>query len=234
MKHLLPLLIGVISLPLVGQSVRWQAAINALKARLSTQATRPMYDSLHALITNHYAHLTTNQRSDIRKTLDSEARWAVGTLCSATEKGPKMTISGQITDELGTPIPNARLTIYHADQQGYYAPADAVSHKMSETDPRLFCVLVTGQSGSYRFGTVRPASYPIQYNGRTIPQHIHINCTAEGYKTRRVQVVFADDPAMNDPYWRTWATRLTYPILQLKITNGIGLHGNCDLVMSKL
>jgi protocatechuate 3,4-dioxygenase beta subunit len=66
---------------------------------------------------------------------------------------------------------------------------------MGEPDARLFCFLKTDENGNFEIRTIRPASYPMQYNGRTIPQHIHNNITARGYTGRNLQMVFEDDPA---------------------------------------
>jgi protocatechuate 3,4-dioxygenase beta subunit len=94
---------------------------------------------------------------------------------------------------------------FQTDSRGYYTPFDSAQNKMGEPDARLFGFLKTDANGNFEIHTIRPASYPKKYEGRTIPQHIHNNITAKGYANQNLQMVFDDDPAMND-YWRQWAT----------------------------
>ena len=72
----------------------------------------------------------------------------------------------------------------------------------------------TDNNGNFEIHTIRPASYPIKYGGRTIPQHVHNNITAQGYTAKYLQMVFDDDPAMND-YWKKWAAGNRFPLLKL-------------------
>jgi len=130
------------------------------------------------------------------------------------EEAAQQEIISVLINTEGKPIANASLNIFQTDSHGYYTPLDSIEKKMGEPDARLFCFLKTDASGSFEIHTVRPASYPMQYNGRTIPQHIHNNVTARGYTGKNLQMVFDDDPAMN-PYWQQWAATNNYPVLRL-------------------
>ena len=225
--------VWAIFLPLLGQSQDWREKANALQKKLVSAPTPVLYDSLHFLVTNHYLQLTAEDRSGIREVLKKNAHRSTGELCDEKEPGTKITIRGRLLDEYKKPIPTVQLYIFHADNNGYYAPSDPVLKKMNEADPRLYGFLTTDKSGNYSFQTVRPASYPNKYNGRTIPQHIHISVKATGYKPYSIQLAFENDPAMQEPYWQNWAKQLNYPVVSLYPVKDKGFQGVCDLVLSR-
>jgi protocatechuate 3,4-dioxygenase beta subunit len=200
-------------------------------AHLEKSHSRSDYEILHALLSEHYSELSQEERESLRQALRKNANWANETLCTANEKGTKVTILGRVIDAKGQPIAGAHLHLYHTDAKGFYSPSDATTGKMNEQDPRLEGFLTTDHNGSYAFTTIRPASYPKPYQGRLIPQHIHINITAKGYAAALFQMVFADDPAMND-YWVDWAKKANFPIVILEYAK-TGVRGNKDLTMTK-
>ncbi|WP_428665957.1 hypothetical protein [Runella sp.] len=227
------LTIWAMCLPHFCQSQQWSIKIKTLSAQLTAHPTRSGYDSLHFIMTEHYQQLTTDERTKVRAILEKQAKWTNEILCTNNEKGTKITIKGRLLDEHQKPIPNAKLYIFHADSKGYYAPTDSALKRMNEAEPRLFGFLTTDQSGNYSFQTIRPASYPGKYNGRTIPQHIHINSTATGYQSRNIQMVFDDDSAMKDAHWRDWAKQQNYPVVKLLFEKDKGLYGICDIVLNQ-
>jgi protocatechuate 3,4-dioxygenase beta subunit len=172
------------------------------------------WQQLYTLINENYVKLTAGQRSDIRKVLEEYGVWSTGTLYTSNEPGTKIIVKGRVINAQGKPMANASLHIFQTDSHGYYTPLDSAEKKMGEPDARLFCFLKTDANGNFEIHTVRPASYPIKYDGRTIPQHIHNNITAKGYTSKYLQMVFDDDPVMND-YWRQWATSNGFPVLKL-------------------
>ena len=183
----------------------------ALKQHSADQA---IWQQLYILINENYTKLTAAERSRLRKVLEQYSIWSKGILYSAGEPGTKIIIKGHVVNAQGNPVANASVHIFQTDSHGYYTPLDSVQKKMGEPDARLFCFLKTDANGNFEIHTVRPASYPIQYNGRTIPQHIHNNVTAQGYTGKNLQMVFDDDPAMND-FWRQWAATNGFPVLKL-------------------
>lgn len=102
---------------------------------------------------------------------------------------------------------------------------------MMENDPRLEGFLTTDANGGFEIHTVRPANYPRQYKGRTIPQHVHLVTTADGFQVSALQVVFKDDPVMDD-YWVEWAKEAGFPIVTLVETPD-GIIGEVDLKLKK-
>jgi protocatechuate 3,4-dioxygenase beta subunit len=65
---------------------------------------------------------------------------------------------------------------------------------MGNRDPRLVALLRTDGAGRYSFATIRPGSYP----GTRVPQHIHYEVAAVGHGPRVFEIVFDDDPHVND------------------------------------
>ena len=52
----------------------------------------------------------------------------------------------------------------------------------------------TDAAGGYSFTTVRPGSYP----GTRAPQHIHYEVAADGHGPRFFEIIFEDDPHVDD------------------------------------
>ena len=231
MKSIIMLFLWALGSPYFSSAQHWTKKINDLTNVLVAHPSRSAYDSLHFIVAEHYSELTDEQRHNIKNTLEKQTQWFFDRLCSDKEQGTKITIKGHVLDVHNKPIANAQLSIYHADNMGNYAPSDGALKRMSEGDPRLFGFVKTDNLGNYTFQTVRPASYPNKYNGRTIPQHIHVQTSATGYKTQAVQMAFDDDLQMRDAYWRNWAKEQHFPVVTLKKEkNGLG-YGVYDVVL---
>lgn len=205
--------------------------LSALKNNVETDESRVAYDSLHFHLTAHYTDLTTAGRSALRQALQKQAIWSFDVLCPADEPGAHIVLKGRVTDKNGTPLAGAHLHVFQTNHQGYYSPLDSITGSMRENDPRLEGFITTGVNGVFEIRTVRPASYPKKYKGRFIPQHIHINVAADGCEDGIFQVVFKDDPAMDD-YWVDWAKKAGFPIVTLVQTLA-GPVGEVDLVLRK-
>ena len=202
-----------------------------LKANLERTRNRRDYDALHFLLVEHYIDLSTTDRKTLRQMLEKHAIWPNATLCPKSESGTEISIQGRVVDDKGKPISGAKLHIFHTDHQGFYAPTDAKTGHMAEHDPRLEGFLITDEQGNYKINTIRPTSYPKKYNGRLIPQHIHIVASAPGVQLYSIQVVFEDDPVM-DAYWLDWAKRSHYPVVKL-LTSKSGIQGELNIQLIK-
>jgi protocatechuate 3,4-dioxygenase beta subunit len=137
-------------------------------------------------------------------------------LAPAQEPGVPLHIFGVVQDRDGDGVAGAALHIYQTDAEGRYT----LEKPMDEPHARLSGRLTTDERGRFEIRTIRPGGYPhsIQAGGRDrhIPAHIHIDVTAAGHPERRVQVVFADDPPLRDPYWQDWVKRLEQPVATLE------------------
>jgi protocatechuate 3,4-dioxygenase beta subunit len=108
----------------------------------------------------------------------------------AGEPGQRLEVSGVVyAADSKTAVASASVYVYQTDARGYYRPDDAMGNR----DPRLKALLRTDAEGRYSYRTIRPGSYP----GTQVPQHIHYEVTAEGRGTRIFEIVFEDDPVMN-------------------------------------
>lgn len=202
-----------------------------LKEKLERNPSRQTYDALHFLLVDHYTELSTNERKDLRASLEKHSIWPDEILCPATEPGTRLYLQGRLLDEKDQPVAGAQLHIFHTDRKGFYSPLDSIRGSMLEQDPRLEGFLKTDQQGNFSIQTIRPANYPKQYEGRLLPQHVHILVHAKGYEVRSAQIVFYDDPAMNE-HWLKWAKEGNQPLVRLE-KSAEGLSGKFELYLSK-
>jgi protocatechuate 3,4-dioxygenase beta subunit len=109
----------------------------------------------------------------------------------AGEPGQRLEVKGVVYAADGrTPVARASIYVYQTDARGYYRPDDA----RGDRDPRLMALLRTDAAGGYSFTTVRPGSYP----GTRAPQHIHCEVAAAGHGPRFFEIIFEDDPHVDD------------------------------------
>ncbi len=191
------------------------------------------YQNLSLLITEHYTQLTIAERKEVRDFLSAHAHFSTIHIPPAKETGQPIIIKGTVKNVKGVPLPNSKLFIFHTDARGYYAPTDSASKRMNEPDPRLFGYVITDKDGRYSFETIHPGTYPNKYEGRYIPQHIHIQIVEKGFEPFSIQMAFEDDPAMKDKYWKDWAIKQKFPVTKL-IRSGNILTGNYDIVLTNL
>ena len=141
-------------------------------------------------------------------------------LVTAEEPGTRLTIHGTVVDAKGTPIAGARVHVYQTDATGWYTRGRA----MDEPHARLSGWITTDAQGRFELRSIRPGGYPKPLNlggrERRIPAHIHMDLTAEGFAPRKLQAVFADDPLLDDAYWKDWVRRLHQPVLQVESAEG--------------
>ena len=135
------------------------------------------------------------------------------TLVTASEAGERLTVHGQVVDSSGNPISGAQLRVYQTDASGRYTRERA----MDEAHARLSGSLRSDARGRFELRTIRPGGYPqavrLGDKERKIPAHIHVDVTAAGHASHKLQVVFADDPLLADPYWRDWAKEGRHPVV---------------------
>src|SRR5688500_9970167 len=119
-------------------------------------------------------------------------------MTEAAEPGTALRITGIVVDEAGRPLPGASLYVYQTDARGWYAPDDAGANRRA----RIHGWVRTDAAGRFEIRTVRPGSYP---NTR-IPQHVHFIANAGGKRERVFEIVFDDDPNVDERV-RTQAAR---------------------------
>ena len=188
------------------------------------------YENISFLISEHYVQLNFAERKEIRDFLSGHARFSNIHIPPPKEAGRSITVKGTVRDAKGTLLKNIKLFVFHTDARGYYTPTDSATKRMNEPDPRLFGYVTTDKDGRYSFETIHPGTYPAKYEGRYIPQHIHIQIVEKGYEPFSIQMAFEDDPAMKDPYWKDWATKQKFPLTKLILSGNI-LTGNYNIVL---
>ena len=110
-------------------------------------------------------------------------------------KGQIAWVEGNISDLAGKPVGGAMIEIWQCDHDGHYHhPGDG-----GKADQRFqgFGRIITGSDGSYRFRTMRPASYA----GRT--PHIHVKVKLGQRELLTTQLYVAGDTGnAQDFLWR--------------------------------
>ena len=152
-------------------------------------------------------------------------------LAGPAEPGVRLTVTGVLRDGRGRFVSGAELHVYQTDAGGRYTP----EKPMDEPHARLSGRLRTGPEGQFEIRTIRPGGYPkalrLGDRDRHIPAHIHLDVTAAGHPERRLQLVFADDPLLADPYWKDWVQRLGQPVLTVRPGEG-GVVGKLLLTLA--
>jgi protocatechuate 3,4-dioxygenase beta subunit len=139
-------------------------------------------------------------------------------LVAPDETGTPLSLSGHLRDAEGRPVAGATIRVYQTDATGRYTR----DQPMDEPHARLAGFLQTDLNGNFALHTIRPGGYPkavrLGDRDRQIPAHIHLDLTAAGRAERRLQLVFADDPLLSDPYWADWVTKLGQPVVTTRRT----------------
>lgn len=83
-------------------------------------------------------------------------------------------LSGRVLDSKGSPIRNALVEIWQADQHGVYLHKESDGADKRDRNFQGFGRFLTGSAGEYYFRTIKPVPYP----GRT--PHIHFAVKMKG------------------------------------------------------
>lgn len=114
---------------------------------------------------------------------------------------PEIVVYGKVTDNAGTPIPNALVQVWQTSERGGY---DLQERQGEGMDMRGN--FRTDADGRYHFRTVRPLGYSIPMDGPVgelvhkqarhgmRPSHIHCLISADGYRELVTALYFGDDP----------------------------------------
>ncbi|MCK9909043.1 intradiol ring-cleavage dioxygenase [Microbacteriaceae bacterium K1510] len=105
-------------------------------------------------------------------------------------KGDPLYVTGRVTSLDGKPLANAVVDVWHSDDDGYYDVQQI--EKVGGLSGRAR--FRTDENGNFRFWTIKPAAYPIPYDGPvgdmlTVqarhpwrPAHVHFMIEAPGYE----------------------------------------------------
>lgn len=121
---------------------------------------------------------------------------------SGGASGEPSWIYGTVKDTDGNPIPNARIEVWEADDDGFY--------DVQYTDGRIAgrAHLFSDEHGQYNFWGLTPTPYPIPHDGPVGKMleatgrspvraaHLHFMVTAPGYRTLVTHIFVVGDPQL--------------------------------------
>ena len=101
------------------------------------------------------------------------------------DPGTRMTLTGHVLDTECNPIPNAKIEIWHCDDDGDYD---------NDTKAMKYRGVVTvGKKGDWTFDTVKPGFYAIGEDTYR-PAHVHVKIFVDDVEKLTTQLYFAGDP----------------------------------------
>ncbi len=152
------------------------------------------------------------------------------------EQGTPMIFQGQVRSTDGSPLSNAKVELWHADEEGFYS-----QFAPNIPEWNLRGSFIADEEGNFRISTMQPAPYQIPTDGACgqmiaaagwhawRPAHLHLKVSAPGHELLTAQLYFPGDVHNDDDI----ATAVK-PELLLDIqpaTEGDGVQTTYDFVL---
>ncbi|MFI8412664.1 catechol 1,2-dioxygenase [Paeniglutamicibacter gangotriensis] len=152
------------------------------------------------------------------------------------EKGTPLLFQGQVRSTDGSPLSNAKVELWHADEEGFYS-----QFAPNIPEWNLRGTFIADEEGNFRIDTMQPAPYQIPTDGACgqliaaagwhawRPAHLHLKVSAPGFELLTAQLYFPGDEHNDDDI----ATAVK-PELLLDIqpaTEGNGVQTTYDFVL---
>lgn len=121
------------------------------------------------------------------------------------ESGTPLLFQGQVRAVDGTPLPAARVEIWHADDDGFYS-----QFAPGLPEWNLRGTVIADAEGNFALNTVQPAPYQIPMDGACgkliaaagwhawRPAHLHLKVSAPGHQLLTAQLYFEGDQHLSD------------------------------------
>ncbi|GAA4284915.1 catechol 1,2-dioxygenase [Brevibacterium daeguense] len=121
------------------------------------------------------------------------------------EKGIPLRFEGQVSSVNGTPLTDARVELWHADEDGFYS-----QFAPDIPEWNLRGAFLVDDEGRYQIDTMRPAPYQIPTDGACgqliaaagwhawRPAHLHVKVSAPGHELLTAQLYFPGDEHNDD------------------------------------
>ena len=121
------------------------------------------------------------------------------------EPGSPLLFKGQVRSVDGTPLPDARIEIWHADALGFYS-----QFAPGLPEWNLRATVIADGEGQFEINTLQPAPYQIPTDGACgqliaaagwhawRPAHLHLKVSAPGHELITTQLYFPGDPHNED------------------------------------
>jgi protocatechuate 3,4-dioxygenase beta subunit len=100
-------------------------------------------------------------------------------------------LTGRVLDANGSPIRNALIEIWQADNNGHYIHSASGNANRADKNFQGFGRFLTASTGEYYFRTIKPVPYP----GRT--PHIHFKLKLKGKEALTTQCYIKGHPQNN-------------------------------------
>jgi len=154
------------------------------------------------------------------------------------EPGTPLLFQGQVTNVDGTPLPGARVEIWHADAEGLYS-----QFAPNIPEWNLRGTVVADAHGNFRIHTLQPAPYQIPTDGSCgkliaaagwhawRPAHLHFKVSAPGHQLVTTQLYFPGDPHNDDDIASAVKPELLLDVQPAE--SGEGNQVNYDFVLDK-
>lgn len=152
------------------------------------------------------------------------------------EKGTPLLFQGQVRSTDGSPLSNAKVELWHADEEGFYS-----QFAPGIPEWNLRGTFIADEDGNFRIDTMQPAPYQIPTDGACgqliaaagwhawRPAHLHLKVSAPGHELLTAQLYFPGDEHNDDDIATAVKPELLLDIQQA--TEGNGVQTTYDFVL---
>jgi len=111
-------------------------------------------------------------------------------------KGEHIFVHGQVRDSEGNPLGNATVDIWQANDAGKYRHADDPNPAPLDPNFQGWGIVQTDAEGYYRFKTIKPGAYSLEFlgGGGWRARHIHYKVSHAEHQPLTTQLYFPGDP----------------------------------------
>lgn len=152
------------------------------------------------------------------------------------EKGTPLLFQGQVRSTDGSPLSNAKIELWHADEDGFYS-----QFAPNIPEWNLRGSFIADEEGNFHIDTMQPAPYQIPTDGACgqliaaagwhawRPAHLHLKVSAPGHELLTAQLYFPGDAHNDDDIATAVKPEL---LLEIKpAAEGIGVQTTYDFVL---